>query len=219
MTQRASLDASATSRTHVPDVCFAVFVVAWVALAFAPLDRTTWMLENLLTVVAVTSAVLTFGRFRFRDRAYVGATIFLLIHTLGSHYTYSCTPLGELARAALGGSRNHYDRFAHFAFGALLVPAIRDLAFRPPAKAPFVRQLVITIAIVAGLGSAYEVLEWLTAIVVDPASGTAYLGTQGDEWDAQKDLLAAGAGGVVGALIEARALMRGGRRQPSRRPG
>ena len=198
--------------SHVPQLCLAVFACYWVALGIHPHERGAWVLENLLTAVGVPIAVVTFRRFRFSDRAYVQTTIFLLLHTVGSHYTYSRTPLGEWARAAFGLARNHYDRAVHFAFGLLMFAACRELFFRPPARAPLGRQLGLTVAVIAAWGGAYETVEWLTAIVADPTAGTAFLGTQGDVWDAQKDLVCAVAGGLIATAVELRIARRQARR-------
>jgi len=176
----------------------------WLLLAIAPWERGAWLLENILTVVSVPLAIVTFRRFRFSDRSYVQGTAFLVLHTIGSHYTYARTPLGDLARAALGLSRNHYDRAVHFAFGLLMLSACRELFFRPPARMPFGRQLGLSVALVAAFGGAYETMEWLTAIVADPKAGIAFLGIQGDVWDAQKDFVSAVAGAVLACLLELR---------------
>jgi chemotaxis protein MotB len=187
----------------VPQVCLGVFVVAFVLLGIAPNDRPTWALESSLSVLAVLVAVATFRRFRFRDRTYVAATIFLLLHTLGSHYTYSATPVGALVSALFGATRNHYDRFVHFMFGVLAAGGLRELAFAPPAIVPRTRQYLLVVSLIGMLGGLYEIVEWLTAVFVDPAAGTAFLGTQGDDWDAQKDLALACAGGAVGSALDA----------------
>jgi putative membrane protein len=186
-----------------PHVCLVLFGAVWIALAIAPWDRGAWVLENAPTVVGVGATVLTFRRFRFSDRAYVQATLFLLLHTIGSHFTYSETPMGDWLSDAMGLGRNHYDRLVHFAFGALMLRATREVFFRPPAAMPRQRELWISVALISAWGCGYELLEWLTASVVDPLAGTAFLGTQGDPWDAQKDLLAAACGSFVGAALEA----------------
>ena len=181
-----------------------MFALAWLALAIAPWSRPAWVLENVLTAVVVPLAIVSFRRFRFSDRAYVQATLFLLLHTVGSHYTYSLTPAGDWVRDALGLSRNHYDRLVHFSFGLLMLRPGRELAVRPPASLPWRRQLGLAVALIAALSAIYEIIEWLTAIVADPAAGTAFLGTQGDEWDAQKDATCVVAGALLGAAIEGR---------------
>jgi putative membrane protein len=196
---RASLGLRASDR--VPAACLAVFAVLWALAAIAPSYRADWLLENLPVFLALPLAVLTYRRWRFSDRAYVQMTVFLLLHTLGAHYTYSEVPAGDWVSEALGWSRNHYDRFVHFAFGVLLLRPVRELAFRGREPGRWA-VLLLSVAAVAGLSVTYEIIEWLTASVVDPAAGTAFLGTQGDEWDAQKDMSLACLGAVVAGLIE-----------------
>jgi len=191
---------------RVPELCLTAFAVSWIALAIQPWDRAAWWLENVLTAVVVPVSIVTFRRFRFSDRAYVQATAFMLLHTVGSHYTYSRMPVGDWIRDVLDHSRNHYDRVVHFAFGLLMLAVTRELFFRPPAQLPLRRQLALSVGFIVAMGAAYEVLEWWTAIVVDPTAGIAFLGTQGDEWDAQKDMLCVAIGALLAAAIEARLL-------------
>ncbi|MBI3785171.1 MAG: DUF2238 domain-containing protein [Deltaproteobacteria bacterium] len=189
---------------RVPLACLTVFTVVWTLLAIKPIYRTDWFLENLISFVAVPLAVLTYHRFQFSNRAYVQATLFVILHTIGSHYTYSEVPVGDWLRDAFGLSRNHYDRVVHFSFGVLMLRPVRELAIRnPKALGPFAAGY-LSFAAVASFSLLYEILEWVVAAVVDPAAGTAYVGTQGDVWDAQKDMLLACAGAAVGALFDKR---------------
>ncbi|HZR84260.1 MAG TPA: DUF2238 domain-containing protein [Candidatus Binatia bacterium] len=198
---RGLAGARAAPRDRVPVACLVVFAVVWGGLAIAPRYRADWLLENLPVFLAVPTAVLTYRRFRFSDRAYVQMTAFLLLHAIGAHYTYSEVPFGDWLRDAAGWSRNHYDRLVHFLFGALFLRPVRELAFRgrEPGRG---RAIVLSIAGVAALSVVYELVEWITAAVVDPAAGTAFLGTQGDPWDAQKDMSLACAGALLAALGE-----------------
>ncbi len=182
-------------------MCQAVFGVVWIALAIAPRYRQDWVLENLPTFIAVPAVIWGSRRFRFSDRAYVQATIFAILHTIGSHYTYSEVPLGDWARDAIGLGRNHYDRLVHFAFGLLMLRPVRELGFWR-ARPGRVTELSFCVAAVALWSVLYEVVEWAVASIVDPAAGTAYLGTQGDEWDAQKDMGLALSGALIAAGVE-----------------
>ena len=193
-------------RDRVPALCLGVFLVAWSALAIAPRFRDAWLLENLPVFGAVPLFVWGARRFRFSDRAYVQGTVFLVLHAIGSHYTYSEVPLGDWLRDALGLARNHYDRGVHFAFGLLLLRPIRELGFgrgrlRRPGE---LGTLYFSVAGVALWSVLYEIAEWLTARVADPAAGTAYLGTQGDPWDAEKDMGLAFLGALLALLLERR---------------
>lgn len=192
-------------RDRVPALCLGVFLVVWSGLAIAPRFREDWLLENLPTFVAVPLAVWGSRRFRFSDRAYVQGTLFLILHTIGSHYTYSEVPLGAWLRDALALGRNHYDRFVHFAFGLLMLRPVRELGFGRgrPRRPGEVGTLYFSVAGVALWSVLYEIAEWMTARVVDPAAGTAFLGTQGDPWDAEKDMACALVGALAAAGFEA----------------
>ena len=193
---------------RVPAGCLAVFLVVWVILAIAPSYRADWFLENLLTFVAVPVAIATFRRFRFSDQAYVQATIFLILNTVGSHYTYSEVPLGDWMRDAFGLARNHYDRVVHFAFGLLMLRPARELFIRRPRALGRFALIYLSVAATCFFSPAYEILEWIVASVADPAAGTAYLGTQGDIWDAQKDMVLACSGALIAAMIDNRQVWR-----------
>lgn len=192
-------------RDRVPALCLGVFLVVWSALAIAPRFRADWLLENLPVFLAVPLVVWDARRFRFSDRAYVQGTVFLLLHAIGSHYTYSEVPLGGWLRDGLGLARNHYDRIVHVAFGLLLLRPIRERGFgRATLRRPGeLGTLYFSVAGVALWSVLYEIAEWLTARLVDPAAGTAFLGTQGDPWDAEKDMACALVGALVAAGIEA----------------
>jgi putative membrane protein len=183
-------------------ICLATFLLVWLALAIAPSYRADWLLENLPTFIGVPIAVVGYRSFRFSDRAYVQATVFLILHTIGSHYTYSEVPAGAWVRDAFDLGRNHYDRFVHFAFGVLMLLPIRELGFRPGRRPGSVALFYFSVAGAACWSLIYEVVEWLVASVADPAAGTAYLGTQGDPWDVEKDMGLALCGAVLAATVE-----------------
>jgi putative membrane protein len=191
---------------RVAVICLSAFTVIWALLAVAPRYREDWWLENLLTFICVPAAVLSYRRFQFSDRAYVQATLFAILHTIGSHYTYSEVPCGDWLREAFSLSRNHYDRLVHFAFGLLMLRPIRELTIRDPASMGPLAVSYLSFAAVACGSLFYEILEWLVAAIVDPMAGTAYLGTQGDVWDSQKDMLCASVGALLASLLEWRRL-------------
>ena len=175
--------------------------MVWGALAVSPSNRMDWLLENGLTFIAVPFLLWSYRRHRLSNRSYVQITIFLVLHTVGAHYTYSKVPAGFWVQHALGLRRNHYDRVVHFSFGLLMLRPIRELGFggREPGR---VGLAYFTVAGVALWSCLYEVLEWVIATIVDPAAGTTYLGTQGDQWDAEKDMGLAVLGAVIAAAIE-----------------
>ena len=176
------------------------YLIVWLALAISPVNRFDWILENLLVAVFLVVLVSTHRRFRFSDTSYVLMTLFMILHAIGAHYTYAEVPLGDWLKDALGLSRNHFDRIVHFAFGLLMAYPLRELLMRSASvRRPWT--YVLTFATVLALSGGFEVVEsWITQIV-SPDSGDAYLGTQGDIWDAQEDMTAAMLGAVGGLTI------------------
>ena len=115
---------------------------------------------------------------------------------MGAHYTYAEVPLGALLQRWLGWKRNMYDRVVHFGFGLLISYPVREVFLRL-AKVKGFWGYWLPLDLTLACSATYEIGEWIIAGMVDPNSGSAYLGTQGDEWDSQKDMLMA----AIGALI------------------
>jgi putative membrane protein len=188
-----------------PAGLFAAFVLIFAALAIAPSYREDWLLENLLVFVAVPLLVANYRRLRFSNFAYTCLFVFFVLHEIGAHYTYSEVPWRDWLAALTGGQvtlagRNHYDRFVHFAYGLLLMPAVWELFERRAAPQGLWRWLM-PLLFLMGHSVIYEMIEWLAAIRFGGELGVAYLGTQGDEWDAQKDMAFATLGAVLGLGI------------------
>jgi len=181
---------------RVPLGLLAVFAVVWVALAIRPHDRIDWALENMLVVIAIPLLYRNHRRCPLSNVSYVSLTVFFVLHSIGGHYTYSNVPLGRAMGDAFGFERNHFDRVVHFGFGLLTAIPILEVQSRI-AKFKHWWGYLLPIAVIGALSAHYEILEWGVAMVVAPSAGNAYLGTQGDEWDAQKDTLCACAGAVL----------------------
>ena len=190
------------------DLLAAIFAVVWVLLAIDPLYRQDWMLENLL-VVAFALAFLWWRK--SLELSKTSATlifVFLCVHAIGAHYTYSKVPYDRWAEALIGTtitelfgfSRNHFDRMAHFFYGLLLSYPMREAYIRAQMlKGRLTYTIPITITL--ALSAVFEIIEWAAAEMVGGELGTAYLGTQGDGWDAQKDMALAGFGAILAMAI------------------
>lgn len=193
---------------RVPILLLAAFGVVWALLAIAPVSRSDWLLENLLVFITIPWLFLTRQRLRFSDFAYTCMFAFFVAHSIGAHFTYSLVPydgwfqawFGSDLSTLLGAQRNHYDRLVHFLYGLLLLPAAVELLarFAPPRG---IWYWLMPVMFLNSHGVIYELMEWLTALIVAPSLGNAYLGTQGDPWDAQKDLALAALGAVLAMLI------------------
>ena len=168
----------------------------WSLLAIAPFDRKDWALENTLALAVVGTLIATHRRFRFSSLSYVLITLFMTLHAVGAHYTYAEVPLGFWLKNALSLSRNPFDRIVHFAFGFLLVYPLKELLIRTGRVGDFWSVYLPVSGILAQSGF-FEIVEAFVAQIVSPDLGAAYLGTQGDEWDAQKDMASALAGAAL----------------------
>ena len=125
---------------------------------------------------------------------YVAVFIHICVLVYGGFYTYAKAPLGEWARGAFGWSRNNYDKVGHFAFGFFPVIILREVLLRRTKLERGGWLIFILLNVIMGFAALYELFEWAAALVLDPAGGDAFLGTQGDVWDAQSDMFFAGIG-------------------------
>ena len=178
------------------------YAAVWIAEAISPLDRSDWLLENLLVLAFVPVLVLTYRRFAFSRTSYILIFCFLVMHAYAAHYTYSLTPLGFWLQQDLGATRNHFDRIVHFSFGLLLTYPLREIGVRVLGLRSGWSYAVPGL-VMLGLSGGYEIAEYWAARVVDPELGTAFLGTQGDDWDSQKDMRLALAGAVLSLALSA----------------
>jgi putative membrane protein len=158
----------------------------WIWAAIDPVSRSDWFLENLL-IFAGTGLLVAIYRTRpISDAAHVFVAAFWVLHVIGSHYTYSEVPLGRWIQEAFALERNHYDRVVHFTFGLLLTYPVRELLMRSTGIRGGAA-LFFTFAVMVASSETYELIEWVVASIVSPEDAIAFLGTQGDVFDAQKD--------------------------------
>ena len=173
-----------------------LYLMLWIALAVNPVYPTDWVLENILVVLFIAGLVATYKLFPLSDLSYVLIFAFMSLHSFGAHYTYSETPIGYWMQDWFGFERNHYDRMVHFGFGLLMAYPIREIFLRVArTKGFFAYYLPFDVTL--AFSGAYEIIEMLVALLVNPEAGDAYLGTQGDSWDAQKDMGLAAFGAVI----------------------
>lgn len=166
-------------------------LILWVVLAIAPFDRSDWLLENLLVFVTVPLLVRFGPGLGFDDQTWTCLALFFALHLVGAHYTYSLVPFWP------DGGRNHFDRLVHFAYGLLMARPTLDL-FAARARPVGLWVWLMPVMFLLAHGAIYEVLEWVAAEIFGGDLGAAFLGTQGDGWDAQKDVALAAAGSMLG---------------------
>src|SRR6185436_5555953 len=188
-----------------PLILLCLFIPYAIAWGIHPADRKDWMLENALTLIFVVALVVMHRRMPFSNISYTLIFIFMCLHTIGSHYTYSNVPYNQWTQRLLDrplnemlhlGDRNYFDRLVHFLFGFLLAYPIRELFMRVAGARGF-WGYYLPLDLTMSFSMLYELIEWGTAEAFGGELGQAYLGTQGDVWDAQKDMAMA----TLGALI------------------
>jgi putative membrane protein len=199
----SSTGRAAFAQNTLLKVFLGVFLLVWVWTFIGTTDHANWVIENVLTMIFFGGLVWGYSRFKFSDLSYTLMFVYILLHIYGAMYTYAENPLGYWLMDVFHGQRNHYDRIVHFSFGFLLAYPMRDY-FKNHFDWPNWVCWVLPVEITLSFSGAYELIEWAVADVFFPAQGAAYLGSQGDIWDAQKDMGLAFSGAVlamVGASI------------------
>lgn len=180
------------------------FSIVWIWAAINPLFPHDWLLENYLVFISVPLILLSARYFKLSDESYGLITLFMILHVIGSHYTYAEVPFGDTLQMWFDADRNMYDRLVHFSFGLLLAYPIHEM-FLKVAHAKGFWSYFLPIDLTLSFSALYEIIEWFTARHVDPEAGLAFLGSQGDIWDAQKDMGLAGLGALITMLVVATA--------------
>ena len=187
-----------------------LFVIVWAALAVAPLYRSDWLLENVLVFVFVLGLVLSWRWFTFSRVSATLIFLFLCLHQIGAHYTYAEVPYDTWIKSltgysldeTMGWSRNHYDRAVHFSYGLLLAYPIREIFLRIVSVKGFWGYF-LPLDLTMSTSMMFELFEWGAAEIFGGDLGMAYLGTQGDIWDAHKDMALASLGALIAMVITA----------------
>jgi putative membrane protein len=176
-----------------------VYTAWWILLAIRPLDRSDWWMENLLVFIGVGLLVWTWKPFPLSRVSYTCIFIFMVLHAVGAHYTYAKVPYQEWF-PMLAGGRNQFDRLVHFSYGLLLAYPIREMFLRIGNVRGFWGYF-LPLDLTMSTSMLYELLEWGTAVTVGKELGAAYLGAQGDIWDAHKDMAMASLGALISMCI------------------
>jgi putative membrane protein len=186
------------------------FGVLWIILAIKPWYRSDWAVENVLVVLFVIAIAAFHRRLLFSRLSYTLIFLFLCCHELGAHYTYAHVPYdawfqkltGRTLNSMLGWERNNFDRVIHFLYGFLLAYPIREIFLRVARVRGFWGYF-LPLDLTLSTSALFELIEWGAAEVLGGDLGAAYLGTQGDIWDAHKDMALASLGALLAMLITA----------------
>lgn len=198
------------SRKNHLTILAVVYFALWAALAIHPNYRSDWWLENALIFVGVGVVIGTHRALPLSLVSYTAIFVFTCLHTIGAHYTYAEVPYdawfksraGTTLSDALGWHRNYFDRLVHFCYGLLLAYPIREI-FQRVANVRGFWGYFLPLDLTMSTSMLYELLEWAAAVSVGGDLGPAFLGTQGDVWDAQKDMAMASLGAAIAMVINA----------------
>jgi putative membrane protein len=169
-------------------------VLVWSGIR--PFDYPTWILEVFPVLAGIPLLIVTHRRFPLTPLLYTLIAGHACLLAVGGHYTYAKVPLGDWFRDSLHLSRNHYDRLGHLAQGFVPAMIARELLIRLRVVSSAAWRNFFIVSICMAISSAYELLEWATALVLGEQSD-AFLGTQGDPWDTQTDMFLAFVGAVA----------------------
>lgn len=177
-----------------------VFAMFFAALAIAPVSRTVWIAEVIPVVLVFVGLVVGFPRFRFSNAAYALMAIWLFWHTIGGHYTFAKVPF-DWFNELIGAQRNQFDRIAHFSVGFYAFACAEWMLRRGHCR--YWAASTFALLLVMGIAAGYEIIEWWYAVLEGGDAGIEFLGSQGDVWDAQKDMLADTLGAIFALTLYA----------------
>lgn len=198
-----------TSRNYLRTLAIS-FGVLWIVLAIKPWHRGDWVVENVLVALFIGLLVAMRRSFHFSLVSYTLFFVFSCLHILGAHYTYAEVPYdawfqaltGRTFNSLAGWERNNFDRVVHFLYGFLLAYPVREIFLRVANVRGFWGYF-LPLDLTVSTSGLYEIIEWGAAEVLGGELGAAYLGTQGDIWDAQKDMALASGGALLAMLVTA----------------
>ncbi|MDN7123467.1 DUF2238 domain-containing protein [Pseudidiomarina sp. 1APP75-32.1] len=177
----------------------AVIIIATMVWSYInPADVTVWWAEMVPIIAIFAGLLATFGKFRFSNTSYLLMSVLLILHTIGAHYTFANVPFDWITDF-FGFERNHYDRIAHFSVGFYAYPAAELLVRKQWARP--VTAMFFGLFFIMAVAAAYEIIEWQFAVIEGGNAGIEFLGSQGDVWDAQKDMLADTLGAILALVL------------------
>ncbi len=183
---------------YFPHFLAFVFVVFFIILGIEPVDRTVWIAEVIPVGLIFLLFLTTFYKFRFSNLAYFLMFLWLFWHTIGGHYTFANVPF-DFITDFFGFERNHFDRVGHFIIGFYAFGVAEFLTRKQYSKKPL--SMLVGLLFMMSVACAYEIIEWIYAVLEGGDAGVEFLGSQGDIWDAQKDMLCDTLGAIFSLII------------------
>lgn len=177
-----------TNNSSLPKILFTLYLILFLALSFTPHSRAVWFVENLpIFLITITLFVWYLRDFRFSNTSYCLMFVLLFMHTIGGYFTFELVPF-DWFNNFFGFERNMYDRVAHFSVGFYAYPLAEYLWSKQLVSQKWLVYFT-PLCFIISVAAVYEMIEWVYAATAGGESGAAFLGSQGDIWDAQKDML------------------------------
>ncbi len=186
------------TRTAWPALLAAFFIVLSIWSAIQPASRAVWIAEVIPVFAVFFLLVVTYPKFRFSNTAYTLMSLWLFLHTIGAHYTFAEVPF-DWFNQLIGSERNQFDRVAHYIIGFYAF-AMAEFLYRRGHAGKYLASL-FGLFFIMSVAAGYEIIEWLYADIEGGEAGIEFLGSQGDIWDAQKDMLADTLGAITSLLL------------------
>lgn len=183
-----------TRSPTLPAACLVIGIAVFIWSGIGPYDRATWWMEVAPALIAAPLLLVTYRRFRLTGLLYVLIALHAVILMVGGHFTYARVPLFDLFEG-----RNNYDKLGHFAQGFIPAMVIRELLIRTSSLRPGRWLFTIVLFCCLGISAIYELIEWAVAEIMEQGADE-FLGSQGDVWDTQKDMMWAGIGAATALL-------------------
>ncbi|WP_196781791.1 DUF2238 domain-containing protein [Malaciobacter pacificus] len=171
-----------------------IFLIFFILLGLNPIDRSVWIVEVIPVVAVYLLLISTYKSFRFSNLSYTLMSLWLFWHTIGGHYTFANVPF-DFITELFHFERNHFDRIGHIVVGFYAYPMVEFLV-----RKHYTNKIIASffgLFFIMSIAASYEIIEWAYAVIEGGNTGIEFLGSQGDIWDAQKDMLA----DTVGAII------------------
>lgn len=186
-------------KIKVPYALLFLYIILFIIFSFNPYDRTVWIVENITILLIVLILVFTYRYYQFSNTSYIMMSCLIFLHTIGGHYSFARVPFDFITNF-FGFDRNHFDRVAHFTVGFFAF-AIAELLHKKKMVNNKWLVILVPIFFIMALACAYEIFEWQYAVTSDSNAGIEILGSQGDIWDAQKDMLSDTLGAITAILF------------------
>ncbi|MFW6009386.1 MAG: DUF2238 domain-containing protein [Nanoarchaeota archaeon] len=185
---------------NLPIFYLITFFLVFIVLAISPKYRYMWFIENIIIIITILILICTYKKFRFTNLSYTLFFIYAIIVEIGAHYTYAEVPIHFLVNL-FDWQRNHFDRIVHFSYGFLLAIPFSEIFQKTSKIKSNFWIFLVPILIIFTTGAIYEIIECMFAVLSNPNASEAFLGSQGDVWDAQKDMFFAGVGACLSMVI------------------